>query len=199
MTHAELAEASQQADQPTLRGSQRRRRRAPWIAAGVGVSLAALVVVLATRPPANRVVADSPLVGKPAPALDAPTIDNGRVNLRDYRGRWVLVNYFATWCVPCRVEHPDLVRFARRNRVQAAVIGVVFADSFDAVRAFRRKNGGDWPMAKDSGGQISVDWGVTGVPESFLVDPDGVVRAKLVGGVTEAGLDRLLARAARAR
>ena len=184
------------ADETTPRIARvRRTRRALWIAVAVGVLLAGLVVTLATRDPAAQRAVDSPLLGKPAPAIDADTVDGGHVNLDDYRGRWVLVNYFATWCVPCREEHPDLVRFSDRHhtRGDAEVIGVVFSDSYDAVRDFRRDNGGDWPMAKDPGGRISLDWGVSGVPESFLVDPDGIVRAKVVGGVTEARLEALLA------
>ena len=173
---------------------QRRPRHALWISAAIGVVLAGLVVTLATRRPANQRSADSPLLGKPAPAIDADTVDGGHVNLDNFRGRWVLVNYFATWCVPCREEHPDLVRFYDRHhaRGDAEVIGIVYSDSYDAVRDFRRSNGGSWPMAEDPGGRISLDWGVRGVPESFLVDPDGIVRAKVVGGVTEDRLERLL-------
>lgn len=178
-------------------GGVRRTRRALWIAVGIGAAIAAFVVVLATRPPAADRAVRSPLLGKPAPAIDAPTVDGGHVNIADFRGRWVLVNYFATWCVPCRQEHPDLVRFHEHHQAvgDADVIGVVFADSFDAVRAFRRDNGGTWPMAKDPDGRIAIDWGVTGVPESFLVDPAGIVRAKVLGGVSEARLDQLLVEA----
>lgn len=175
----------------------RRRRVALWIALGVGTLIVGLVVALAITPPANQRVSRSPLIGRAAPAIDTKTVDGGHVNIDDYRGRWVLVNYFATWCVPCRQEHPDLVRFADRHRAagDVQVIGVVFADGYDAVRTFRRDNGGSWPMAEDPTGRIATDWGVSGVPESFLVDPGGIVRAKVLGGVTEAGLEDLLARA----
>lgn len=175
----------------------RRRRTALWLALGVGALIIGLVVALAVTPPANERAARSPLVGRAAPAISADTVDGGHVNIDDYRGQWVLVNYFATWCIPCRQEHPDLVRFADRHHAagDVEVIGVVYADSYDAVRAFRRDNGGDWPMAKDPTGRIAIDWGVSGVPESFLVDPGGIVRAKVLGGVTEAGLEDLLAHA----
>jgi cytochrome c biogenesis protein CcmG/thiol:disulfide interchange protein DsbE len=192
-----VAEAEPVTDTEPVSG-MRRARRALWIAVAIGAVMAAFVVVLATRPPATNRAVKSPLLGKPAPAIDAPTVDGGHVNIADFRGRWVLVNYFATWCVPCRQEHPDLIRFHEHHQAigDAQVIGVVFADSFDAVREFRRDNGGTWPMAEDPDGRIAIDWGVTGVPESFLVDPTGIVRAKVLGGVSEARLDQLLVEAA---
>lgn len=172
-----------------------RPRRARWIAIGVAVAMIALVSALATRKPASERIANSPLLGKTAPAIDGKTIDSDTFTLKSLRGQWVLVNYFATWCVPCRKEHPDLVRFAQRQAGQVEVVGVVYSDSVKAVRGFRDKEGGDWPMVQDPDGRIALEWGVGGVPESFLVDPDGVVRSRIVGGVTLDGLERLLRRA----
>ena len=174
---------------------RREVRLALWIAVGIGVVVTALVAVLATGTPAGQRAVESPLIGRVAPPIDAATVDGGRINLDDQRGRWVLVNYFATWCVPCREEHPDLVRFHQRHQAlgDLEVIGVVYSDSSDAVREFRRDNGGTWPLAEDPDGKIALDWGVTGVPESFLVSPSGIVFAKLLGGVTDAQLEQLLA------
>lgn len=174
---------------------RREVRLALWIAVGVGVVVTVLVVVLATGTPAGQRAVESPLIGRVAPPLDAATVDGGHITIDDQRGRWVLVNYFATWCVPCRQEHPDLVRFHERHQAlgDLEVIGVVYADSSEAVREFRRDNGGTWPMAEDPDGKIALDLGVAGVPESFLVSPNGTVVAKLLGGVTEAQLEQLLA------
>lgn len=175
----------------------RRRRRALWAAVAVGVVVAALVAVLASRPSASTRLARSPLLGKPVPPIEGEALDAGRFALSGLRGRWVLVNFFATWCVPCRLEHPDLVRFAARHQVlgDAEVVGVIYNDSAGAVRAFRAKEGGDWPMVADPKGRIALDFGVAGVPESYLISPDGLVVAKVVGGIRETDLDRLLARA----
>jgi cytochrome c biogenesis protein CcmG, thiol:disulfide interchange protein DsbE len=175
----------------------RRTRRALWTAVAVGVVFAAFVAVLATRPSASTRLARSPLLGKPVPPIEGEALDAGQFNLSGLTGRWVLVNFFATWCVPCRLEHPELVRFAARHRAlgDAEVVGVIYDDSSAAVRAFRAKEGGDWPMVADPKGRIALDFGVAGVPESYLISPDGVVTAKVVGGVREADLDRLLARA----
>lgn len=116
------------------------------------------------------------------------------MKLSDLRGRYVVVNFFATWCIPCVREHPELIRFADRHPVeQAQVLMVIYDDQPAAVRQFFAKRGGDWPVLDDPGAK--VDFGVRGVPESFLVDPDGFVLTRLVGGVTADGLDRLLSQA----
>jgi cytochrome c biogenesis protein CcmG/thiol:disulfide interchange protein DsbE len=168
-----------------------------WIALAVAVPLLALLAILATRPPASTRLADSPLLGKPAPEIAAQTIDGASISLSAYRGRWVLVNFFATWCVPCRIEHPELIAFHQRHRAvgDAEVLGVVYDDSTDAVRRFRAEHGGEWPMLVDPAGRIALDLGVAGVPESFLISPDGIVVSKIVGGVRASDLEDLLTRA----
>jgi cytochrome c biogenesis protein CcmG/thiol:disulfide interchange protein DsbE len=178
-----------------------RSRRVLWIAVSVAVVAGLLVAVLATRPPAATRAVNSPLLGKPAPPIEGDTLDGGRFSLTEMRGRWVLVNFFATWCVPCRQEHDDLVRFHRQHAAagDAEVVGVIYDDSLGAVRTFRDEEGGAWPMVADPRGRTALDYGVSGVPESFLVSPEGTVAAKIVGGVTFAGLEDLLARAAAAR
>jgi cytochrome c biogenesis protein CcmG/thiol:disulfide interchange protein DsbE len=176
-----------------------RRRPALWGAIAAGVVLALFIAVLATRDSAatNRAV-DSPLLGKTAPPLRGSSVlDGASFDLGDQEGRWVLVNFFATWCEPCRKEHPELVRFAQDHQVadDARVVSVVFEDQADDVERWFRDNGGDWPVVDDEDGSVVVDWGVSGVPESYLVDPNGGVRAKIVGGVEATKLDDLLRRA----
>ena len=182
---------------PAVQPPRHRRRRALWIAVAVLVPVALLVAALATRPPAQSVSVRSPLVGKPAPSMEATTIDGAPFRLADLRGRWVVVNYFATWCVPCRMEHADLVRFQEFHQAagDATVVAVVYDDSTQAVKEFRAAEGGSWPMLEDPKGRIAIDFGVAGVPESFLVDPRGVIAAKVVGGVRFDDLEALLAKA----
>jgi cytochrome c biogenesis protein CcmG/thiol:disulfide interchange protein DsbE len=105
-----------------------------------------------------------------------------------------VVNFFATWCVPCQHEHPELVDFARRHSGagDASVVSVVFQDETAAVRSFFAEKGGDWPVVLDHDGAVALDYGVTGIPESFLVSPNGTVVDKLIGGVDSGGLDALL-------
>lgn len=170
--------------------------RARWIAVAVAVPVALLLAVLATREQAGTRAADSPLLGKPAPEVEATTLDGESVRLSQFRGRWVLVNFFATWCVPCRDEHPDLVRFAARHDAagDAKVVGVVYDDSANAVRSFLAREGGTWPMLQDPNGRIALDFGVSGVPESYIVSPDGIVVAKVIGGIEDGALEALLQR-----
>jgi len=172
----------------------RRPRTARWSALAVGLVAVALVAILATRPDARNVIAETTLRGRPAPEVVGPGLDGATVRLSDYRGRWVLVNFFATWCVPCVQEHPELVRFSQRHAPEEAqVVAVVYDDDLGAVRAFFRERGGDWPVVDSP--SAKVDFGVRGVPESFLLTPEGIVVDRIVGGVTADGLDGFLAQA----
>jgi cytochrome c biogenesis protein CcmG, thiol:disulfide interchange protein DsbE len=175
------------------------RRRGPAVvgAAVVAVVLIAFVVVLATREPAQDRTGESPLIGQVAPpiaseAIAPPDQVGEDFDLDRLRGQWVLVNFFATWCVPCRVEHPELVEWGERHGEagDASVVSVVFGDEAEDVADFFEENGGDWPVV--DGGTVILDWAVSAVPESFLVAPNGVVVAKITGGVTADGVDEVL-------
>ena len=93
----------------------------------------------------------------------------------------MLVNFFATWCVPCRQEHADLVELDEGGA--ANVVSVVYQDSPETVQAFLAEQGGDWPVLEDPSGQITLDYGVSKIPESYLIAPGGTVVAKFVRGV----------------
>lgn len=175
----------------------RRGRVALLTATAVGVVLAVFIAILATGEPATSKLTDSPLLGERAPELVGESLLDGEAfDLADERGRWVVVNFFATWCEPCRREHPDLVRFdaAHQAAGDARVVSVVFSDEADDVRRYFEERGGEWPVVDDTSG-IVPSWGVTGVPESYLVDPAGFVVSKIIGGITAEGLEDLLGRA----
>lgn len=169
-------------------------RTALVAAAVVGVVVTLLIGVLATRPPSVERVAQSPLIGKLAPAVAGTTLHGEAFDLASQRGRWVVVNFFATWCTPCLAEHPELAAFEARHADagDASVVSVLFDDKPASARAVFKKLGGSWPVVIDPDGAISVSFGVARVPESFLVAPDGTVVQRLVGGVTAAELDRIL-------
>ena len=173
------------------------RRTALWISLGLGIVVVGLVAALASGTPATSRVTESPLIGKQVPPVEATTIDGDPFDLASLRGRWVLINFFATWCTPCREEHPDLVAFDERHQTigDARVVGIIFDDDVDAIRQFRQEEGGTWPMLEDPEGSLAVAFGVARVPESFLIAPNGTVVARLVGGVRDADLERLLAEA----
>jgi cytochrome c biogenesis protein CcmG, thiol:disulfide interchange protein DsbE len=174
----------------------RKRRTGLIVSVVVALLLAGFVVVLATSEPASERRARSPLVGKTVPALAGETLDGGSFDIDDQRGRWVLVNFFATWCAPCRIEHPELQAFedAHRSTGDAAVVSVVYRDTVANTRQFFAQNGGDWPVMLNEDGRAPVDFGVVKVPESYLVAPSGLVVAKFNGGVTQAELDDTIAR-----
>jgi cytochrome c biogenesis protein CcmG/thiol:disulfide interchange protein DsbE len=169
----------------------RRGRTVLVISVVMALLLAGFVIVLATREPATNRKASSPIVGKVAPALSGETLDGGTFDIDDHPGRWVVVNFFATWCVPCRTEHPQLDAFDRAHRDQgdAVLVSVLYDDSSEDAAEYFAENGGDWPVVLDNG-SISVGYGVSGVPETYLVAPDGRVFVKLIGGVTAEGIER---------
>ena len=157
------------------------------VALGVAVVVAALVAVLATRPPAQSAEAASPLLGQPAPAVRGAGIDGKPVDLATMRGGFVLVNFFASWCGPCHTEQPQLVSLSS----QVHVLGVVFQDSATNALHFLRQGGANWPAVSDPQGGLALEWGVRGPPESYLVSPDGTVVAKVLGPVTASQVDYL--------
>lgn len=178
-------------------GSRRRRGPIFFVALAVAVVLAVFVAVLATREPSQDRTADSPLVGQVAPPIRGTSLTTGQqVDLDSLRGQWVVVNFFATWCVPCRVEHPELLSFSRRHEQlgDASVVSVVFDDDADEVRQYFRDNDSTWPVIDGSGTGVILDYAVAAVPESFIISPTGYVAAKVTGGVTSVGLDDLLQR-----
>ena len=155
-----------------------------------------LVAVLATSEPAANRIASSPLVGQPAPQVVGTTLDGSEFDLAEQTGQWTLVNFFATWCAPCRQEHDDLVAFHERHQAigDAGVVSVVFNDELSDARAFFDEYGAPFPVITSDDGAIALDFGVAKVPESYLVSPDGIIVAKIIGGVTDEGLEDLLAR-----
>lgn len=165
------------------------------VAATVGVVVAALVALFALSPDDTERTGGAPLVGRLAPAIEATTTSGEAFDLDELRGGWVLVNFFATWCGPCKAEHPELVSFAQRNEGRASVVSVSFNDDAEKVRAFFDANGGDWPVIAQGNGAIALDYGVVKMPESYLVAPDGRVAAKFNGGVTVSGVEGVMSRA----
>jgi cytochrome c biogenesis protein CcmG/thiol:disulfide interchange protein DsbE len=114
-------------------------------------------------------------VGDPVPDRELPALDGrGEGEIADFRGHWVLVNLWASWCVPCRIEAPLLDRFARRYRHDnVRVLGINVQDNSDDARAFVREHEVAYPQLRSVGAERSEAFGSTGVPENFLVDPQG--------------------------
>jgi cytochrome c biogenesis protein CcmG, thiol:disulfide interchange protein DsbE len=119
---------------------------------------------------ATKIAVGDPVPDKVLPRLPGP----GRGSIADYRGRWVLVNLWASWCGPCREEAPVLERFYRRERGHdAVVLGINVQDNRDDAVAFLREHRTAYPQLRSVGDERSAAFGSTGVPENFLVDPRG--------------------------
>lgn len=159
------------------------------------IVMVAFIGVLATRDTADSRGTYSALVGRQVPPVAGETLDGEAYELPAAPGEWVIVNFFATWCIPCIREHPELVNFQRRHAGvgDASVVSVVYDTRPAKAREFFAENGGDWPVVLDPDGRIALDFGVSGVPESYVIAPDGTVAVKLVGGVTASQLDQIVA------
>ena len=140
-------------------------------------------------------IVPSALIGQKVPAFELPPIDGmtlpGLASADLARGRVTLVNVFASWCGPCRVEHPVLMELAKRGDI--AVVGINYKDEPENARRFLTSLGVPYQaIGADPGGRASIDWGVYGVPETFVVDGTGIIRFKWVGPVSdERALKRL--------
>jgi cytochrome c biogenesis protein CcmG, thiol:disulfide interchange protein DsbE len=133
----------------------------------------------------------SALIGKPVPQFALPALlpDVPGVSRADLGGKPVLVNFFASWCVPCRAEHPLLMELAKDPNV--TVIGIVFKDKPDAAAGLLRELGNPYDrIGQDVDGRTAIDFGVYGVPETFLIDAGGVVRFRQPGPLTPDVIDR---------
>lgn len=126
-------------------------------------------------------------VGEQAPSTSLPQLEGGgEESLAQYKGRWVLVNFWASWCEPCKEEAPALERFQRRHgSPQFTVLGVDTRDLSGDGREFVRRYGLSYPQLRDGDGGAAHSYGTTGVPENFLVNPQGKVAWELAGPVDE--------------
>lgn len=161
-------------------------------AAALALLVAGLVAVLALSDGAASSTAA--ILGRPAPAIHGSTLDGEPVDLDRGRGRWTVVNFFAPWCVECRIEHPELEELARwgQERGRLDVISVVVDSSIGETDAFLVDHPASWPFVIDPEGRTSVDYGLVKVPETFLVTPDGFVVAKYSGAVTAEAVRRVV-------
>lgn len=136
-------------------------------------------------------------VGHPAPPFTLESLGGEQISLSDYRGRPVLLTFWASWCVPCRKEAPVLRQALQERPGEFDVLGVAYEDLERDSRAFLEETGATWPSLVDQGGKVARAYGVVGIPQTFFIDADGVVRDRVFGITTSDALaeplDELLA------
>jgi cytochrome c biogenesis protein CcmG/thiol:disulfide interchange protein DsbE len=125
-------------------------------------------------------------IGDPVPVTDLPLLDGSGAHFKTaaWRGRPYIVNFFASWCGDCRIEHEELMTLAAAH---IPMIGITFKDKPAKTTAFLDQNGNPFAaVAEDDDGRAGIDWGLTGVPETFLIDGNGTIRWHYIGGLTDA-------------
>ncbi len=161
--------------------------RAPW----APLLAAALLVLLALGFARTPDAASSPLLHDQASAIHLHTLDNAPFSLDSLRGQPVVLNFWASWRVGCKIEHPYLVQAWHTYRRQGvAVVGIVYQDTPSNAQAFPREHGGGWLNPQDPDQRTAIDYGVYGGPETFFIDRPGVIRSKSIGPVTPELLSR---------
>ena len=156
-----------------------------WTGMTIAFASVVLAVVLASRFGADPGLVDSPLLGQPAPNFDLPTLDgSSRAALNDLEGEIVVVNFFASWCLECRKEHPDMVATADAF----ASKGVTFVhisyqeDAKDSLAYLSEAGASETTLyLMDEGSRAAIAYGVFGIPETFFIDAAGIVVGKIIG------------------
>ena len=154
-----------------------------------------LAIFLAIGLKLNPKEIPSPVIGKPAPAFALPTLENPQkmLSAQDLRGKVWLLNVWASWCVSCREEHPILVELSKRKLV--TIIGLNYKDEAQAAGQWLQHFGNPYDNSvMDSDGRVGIDYGVYGVPETFVIDGEGRIMHKHVGPLDAVSAERVLAK-----
>ena len=173
-----------------------RRRSAPWIVAAVFVVAIGLFVVLAGATPDTNETSGSALIGLPAPSATGTLDDGTPFDLSRRKGSWVVLNFFDPDCIPCQQEHPELIQFVDNQAALgtdgAELYSVITYGTREKVDKFFSDRGGDWPQIYSANDEFPVAFGVSAVPETWIIDPSGVVQLRLISKVTAEQLDSIL-------
>lgn len=179
-------------------GTRRPGKLAPFVAMAIALVMVGLVVLLIGADPDDGTqTADTPLMNQPAPEAVGVLADGTPFDLSRRKGSWVVINFFQSDCIPCQREHPELVEFVDQQRaldeqraqngqgpVGAEFYSIVFGDTQERVERFFDENGGDWPVVYSEGDGMPTAFGVNLVPETWIIDPSGVVRFRAISEVT---------------
>ena len=174
----------------------KRRRIAPFIVGAVAVVMIGLIIVLAGADSSNEESAESPLIGRPAPEATGTLDDGSSFDLSRRKGSWVVLNFFDPACVPCIQEHPELVQFAEDQESLgtdgAEMYSVIVRGDRDEIDEFFDERGGEWPQIYSDNDEFPVAFGVAAVPETWIIDPSGVVQLRMISKVSAEQLNTIL-------
>lgn len=154
-------------------------------------ALLVAVLGIGIRQSPDKNIIPSPLIGKPAPAFSLPNlIEPGqRVSTAQFRGHWYLFNIWGTWCVECRVEQPMLLKIKQSGVIP--LVGLDWRDDPNDALSYLKQEGDPYEtIAVDQDGSEAIMWGAYGAPETFLVNPQGIVVYKYIGPITEEAWQR---------
>ena len=158
------------------------RGRWRWLLPVAAIPFLGLLLFGLTR---NADFFPTPLIGQPAPDWRLETLEGDTLALAELDGKVVVLNFWASWCVPCRAEHGALLRAARAwPDEDVQVVGVVYNDTRRNAERFLRELGNDWRHVMDPGSRTAIGYGVYGPPETFFIGRDGRVGAKHIGPVS---------------
>lgn len=174
-----------------------RRGRVNLVVLGIGLAIIVPLLVLFAASFGNdpRAV-PSVLEGGDAPAFRLVDLDGHSWSLDELEGQAVVLNFWSTWCGPCKIEHPYLQRAAQLYP-DVQFLGVIYDDTPDTARRYLDRAGTTYPHLVDADGRVAIAYGVAGVPETFFVDRHGQVVYKHAGAVSEGLLAEMLSRIAR--
>ena len=135
-------------------------------------------------------------VGEPAPDFTLVDLDGNQVSLSDFRGETVFINFWATWCAPCRAEMPEMEAVYQEYKDKGlVVIGVDIRETKEQVLQYIQEGGYSWIFVLDATGEVTTNYRVTGIPTSFFIDREGIIQAVNVGAMTKRAMETNLATA----
>ncbi len=162
---------------------------APFVVAALSVFAGLFFWLLIAADGGRQATADTPLLDQPAPAAVGTLADGSPFELSRRKGSWVVLNFFTHNCAPCIEEHPELIEFVEQQRdlgtQGAEFYSVVQTSTERQVADYFDRYGGDWPIVFDDRYDFQIEFGVAQVPETWIIDPNGIVRGRVIGAIAD--------------
>ncbi len=149
-------------------------------------------------PPPSGELAPAPEIGRLAPDFTLVDLEGNQVSLSDFRGKTVFVNFWATWCPPCRAEMPEIEAVYQKYKDKdVVVIGIDILEPEDVVRQFVEQGGYSWTFVFDTSGEVAANYRIAAIPTSLFIDREGIIQAVNIGAMTKRAIESKLAEAMR--